>query len=485
MWTVLSSGYDPRDFAFHQARERLFDQPEILRAGALEDPTRWRLYLHDRPVGVDVFITTCGEGLDTIARTVRAAVAVHGEHTTWVLDDGRSDDVRDLAATLGARYVRRLSGGGQKAGNVNHALTLAKGEFYVVLDADFVPRRELLIETLPFFVHDDVAFVQTPQTYGNMHNVISRGAGYMQTFFYRFVQPGRNKFNAAFCVGTNVVFRRAAIDDVGGMYTDSKSEDVWTSVHLHERGWRTVYIPRTLAVGDTPETIVAYSKQQLRWATGGFEILLHHNPLSPRRNLTLDQRLQYLVTATHYLNGIAPLLLLVVPPLQIYLDLAPMSLDGSLGTWLFYYAGFYGMQVAIAFFTLGTFRWEVLMLAAVSFPIYVRAFWNALTHRQQAWSVTGRRGAVVSPFEVATPQVLWFVFLLITSVVGIWKSDGAGAELLAVAWNVTNTVILGGFVVTAVREHRAAVRENRATARAARTTPTTTPTTTLTTEVLA
>ena len=103
----------------------------------------------------------------------------------------------------------------------------------------------------------------------------------MQTVFYRFIQPGRNHFNAAFCVGTNVVFRRAAVDDIGGMYTDSKSEDVWTSLMLHERGWRSVYIPDVLAVGDAPETIEAYTKQQLRWATGGFEILLHAQPAEP------------------------------------------------------------------------------------------------------------------------------------------------------------------------------------------------------------
>lgn len=57
-------------------------------------------------------------------------------------------------------------------------------------------------------VDSNVAFVQTPQTYGNMHNIISRGAGYMQSMFYRFIQPGRTEFNAAFCVGTNVLFRR-------------------------------------------------------------------------------------------------------------------------------------------------------------------------------------------------------------------------------------------------------------------------------------
>lgn len=467
MWTVLSSGHDPRDFAFHHARERLFDEPEIVREHSEDDPTRWRLYLGGRPVTVDILITTYGEDISTIARTVRAAVAVHGRHRTWVLDDGRSDVVRDLAGALGARYVRRLSSGGQKAGNVNHALSLVKGDLFVILDADFVPRPELLVETVPFFTRDDVAFVQTPQTYGNMHRAISRGAGYMQAVFYRFIQPGRNRFNAAFCVGTNVVFRRAAVDDVGGMYTDSKSEDVWTSIHLHERGWRTIYIPQTLAVGDTPETIVAYSKQQLRWATGGFEILLQHNPLSPRRRLTLDQRLQYSVTATHYLAGITPLLLLLVPPLEIYLDLTPMELNVSAGTWFLYYAAFYGLQIGIAFFTLGSFRWEVLMLAAVSFPIYVRAFWNALTGRQQAWSVTGRRGSAVSPFEVVTPQVLCFVFLLVTSVVGAWKHWGDTTPSLALAWNVTNTLILGGFIATAVREHRAAVRENRAELRTA------------------
>ena len=84
----------------------------------------------------------------------------------------------------------------------------------------------------------------------------------MQSVFYRFIQPGRNRFNAAFCVGTNVIFRRAAIEDIGGMYTDSKSEDVWTSLELHERGWRSIYIPVTLAVGDAPETVEDYTKQQ-------------------------------------------------------------------------------------------------------------------------------------------------------------------------------------------------------------------------------
>lgn len=459
MWTILSGSENPRGFAFHHAQDRLYDEAEIVRGRAESEPWRWRMYLGERPVDVDVFVTTYGEDLAVIRRTVSAALAMRGAHLVWVLDDGRSDEVRDLAAELGARYIRRLSNHGAKAGNINHALTLARGELFVVLDADFVPMPDFLHETVPFFAEDEVAFVQTPQTYGNLDTVISRGAGYMQAVFYRFIQPGRNRFNAAFCVGTNVVFRRAAIDSVGGMYTDSKSEDVWTSLLLHERGWRSVYIPTTLAIGDTPETVEAYSKQQLRWATGGFEIMLTHWPWARHRHLTVDQKVQYTVTATNYLTGIAPMLLLLVPPLQIYFNLAPMALSITPLTWLAYYAGFYALQILLAFYTLGSFRWEVLLLASVSFPIYVRALVNAVLGRDEAWHVTGAKGEYRSPFAFIQPQVFAFVLLAATSVVGAWKDMSDDSLSLALAWNATNTVILGGFLVAALREAHRARRE--------------------------
>lgn len=468
MWTILSSGHDPRTFAFHATQDELFDPVEVARDGLEHSPRSWQPSIDQEPVEVDVFITTYGEDLATIERTVEAAVAMHGKHQTWVLDDGRSDEVRELAARLGAGYLRRSSGEGAKAGNINHALARTTGDYFLVLDADFVPDPEMLTETLPFFGAPDVAFVQTPQTYRNTHNLISRGAGYMQAVFYRYIQPGRNRFNAAFCVGTNVVFRRSAVEEIGGIYTGSKSEDVWTSLLLHERGWRSVYIPTTLAVGDTPETVEAYTKQQQRWATGGFEILFRRNPLSRRTSLTIDQRLQYLVTATHYLTGIAPLLLLAVPPLNIYLGLSPIELSVTASQWALYYAGFYVMQIALAFYTLGSFRWEVLMLSSASFPIYVRALLNALLRREQTWHVTGSVGRTASPFNFVIPQVLVFLFLAFTSVVGVWRDLDAGSLSLAVAWNVTNTLVLGAFVLTAAREARVIRRENRAARRAAR-----------------
>jgi len=452
MWTILSGAKSPRDFAFHESQSAIFDKRAIKAAGLRGLPHLWPILLNGKEISVDVFITVYGEERSKIRATAAAAMAIKGKHRTWILDDGRSDDVQALAEELGCHYVRRLSSNGAKAGNINHALSITRGEFFCVFDADFVPKPEFLIETVPFFVNSNVAFVQTPQTYGNLINMVSRGAGYMQAVFYKFIQPGRNHFNAAFCVGTNVIFRRAAINDIGGIYTDSKSEDVWTSLMLHERGWKTIYIPKTLAVGDAPETIEAYTKQQLRWATGGFEIMLTHNPLSPRRKLTTDQRIMYLVTATHYLTGIAPALLLLVPPLEIFFDLRPVNLSIDVTTWLTFYAGFYLMQILLAFYTLGSFRWEVLMLASVSFPIYAQALVNAFAGKEQKWHVTGSTSKASSPFNFMIPQIVVFVFLLLSSAIAIWRDMGNSQLTLATAWNVTNTFILGSFMIVACRE---------------------------------
>jgi cellulose synthase (UDP-forming) len=447
MWTILAGASDPRDFDYYRAHSKLFER------GSTGPQSEWPFLIKGTERNVDVFITTYGESLEVIRRTVTAALAMRGKHTTWVLDDGRSDEVRDLATELGARYIRRLSSGGAKAGNVNHALTLAKGDLFAIFDADFVPKEMFLVETVPFFVDPKVAFVQTPQTFANLHTTVAKGAGYMQTVFYRFIQPGRNRFNAAFCVGTNVLFRREAIEDVDGMYTESKSEDVWTSIRLHERGWRSIFIPDVLAVGEAPESIEAYSKQQLRWATGGFEIMLQHNPLSPRRNLTTDQRIQYFVTGTFYLTGIAPLILLLVPSLEIYFDLRPMTVSISVFSWFMYYAGFYLMQILLAWYTLGSFRWETLTLSVVSFPIYVKALFNVLTGRDVGWQATGTaRGG--SPFNFVVPQMLFFLFLSLTSVIAVYRDVSNGVATLATAWNVTNTVILGAFLIAVARDAR-------------------------------
>jgi cellulose synthase (UDP-forming) len=112
------------------------------------------------------------------------------------------------------------------------------------------------------------------------------------------------------------------------------------------------------------------------------------------------------------------------------------------------------MQILLAFYTLGSFRWEVLMLATASFPIYHQALINAFSGKEQKWHVTGAQGERSSPFNFIRPQVYLFTFLALTSVVAIWRDLNNAQLSLATGWNLTNTLVLGVFLLVALREGR-------------------------------
>jgi cellulose synthase (UDP-forming) len=467
-WTILSGRMNPRNYEYHSAQAKLYNEAvgksaiSILKEQDREVARTVPMYIHRKPIKVDVYIPVYGEPVDEIEATAIAARDIYGKHRTYILDDGESDEVRAMAKRVGVDYIRRPVHDHAKAGNINYALSVTKGDFYLILDADFVADPTILYETIPFFENDNLAFVQTPQFYDNLNNFVSTAANFMQNVFYSLIQTGKNRFNAAFCVGTNVVFRRKAVEAIGGMVTTSKSEDIWTSLHLHEQGYDSVYIPTVLAAGKTPETLMAYSKQQLRWATGSFEIFLRANPIF-RRQLTVDQRLQYFATTSYYFIGFSSFLLLLLPPLQIFFNLSPIATTIPIWQWGVMYSGFYVSQLVLAFYTMGGFKLKTLMLSNVSFPIYIKAFFNALTRRDQAWHATNKASGVSydSPFNYVRVQVYVFVFLLLTSIVGTIKAIYTEQFSISLAWNALNTLVFGYFVCMAYAEGHQLRKEYR------------------------
>ena len=89
MWTILAGGQDPREFTFHHTQERLFDGDltDRLRLGA--SPHLWPMFIGEDRASVDVFITVYGEDIEKVRTTTVAALAIRGEHETWILDDGK------------------------------------------------------------------------------------------------------------------------------------------------------------------------------------------------------------------------------------------------------------------------------------------------------------------------------------------------------------------------------------------------------------
>ena len=105
---------------------------------------------------MDVFITRYNEPVELIRNTIRAAVDISYPHTTYVLDDGDSLQLKEIAEQEGAVHVTRgtnWQGHGRyaKAGNVNNALMCTTGEFILILDADQVASPHILHRTLGYF----------------------------------------------------------------------------------------------------------------------------------------------------------------------------------------------------------------------------------------------------------------------------------------------------------------------------------------------
>jgi len=287
-------------------------------------PGEWR---------VDVFIPTYNEPVDLVRHTVVAARDMAHPHDTWLCDDGRRPEMQELARRLGVGYLTRPANTHFKAGNLNHALGRTDGDIVLVLDADHVPRSDLLTRLLGAFADPSVAFVQTPQVYYNLDSypcdVSRRRLWHDSTVFHHGIQVGASHWNANYFVGTGALLRRSALDSIGGFATESITEDSMTSMRLLSAGYRGAYVDEVLGALLAPDTPVAYAGQRLRWAQGAMQILRRDNP-AVRPGLTLRQRLAYLGGLGGFLACYQHLVFYAAPALFLIFGLTPIDFAPAL-----------------------------------------------------------------------------------------------------------------------------------------------------------
>jgi cellulose synthase (UDP-forming) len=237
---------------------------------------------------VDVFIATYSEPISVLRRTVIGCQAIDYEKKrVYLLDDGRRPEVRALAEELGCEYVTRPDNRHFKAGNLNHALARTKGDLVACFDADFVPARDFLLRTAGFFLDPQVALVQTPQTFYNP-DPVQRNLGLEDVLleenapFFFSAEASRDALGALICHGTSFVVRRRALESIGGVPTESITEDMALSVRLAAAGWKLVNLGEALSVGMAAEEIGAYVDQRLRWTRGNMQLFFSReaNPLT-------------------------------------------------------------------------------------------------------------------------------------------------------------------------------------------------------------
>ncbi|MBK5218272.1 MAG: glycosyltransferase [Thermoleophilia bacterium] len=277
---------------------------------------------------VDVYVCTYDEPIEVVMATLAGCGALTYPHTTYLLDDGRRQEMAELAAMTGAEYLTRPDNSHAKAGNINAALPRTEGELVLFLDADHVPMPDALDAVVGYFDDPRMAVVQTPHDFFNHDSAQHYSVGrHEQSLFYRVVCPGKDRHGGAYWCGSAALINREALLAIGGVATETIAEDFHTTIRLLRHGWRSRYHDEVLVQGLAPHDLDGYLLQRDRWARGNLAVFTL--PESPLRARTLSplQRLSYLASLFAYLAPPMRLLLLLTLGAVLWTGALPMKIS--------------------------------------------------------------------------------------------------------------------------------------------------------------
>ena len=195
-----------------------------------------------------------------------------------VLDDSTDETVdiaRETVAQMRAAghdvvYLHRTDRTGYKAGALEAATKVAKGELILIFDADFVPPVEILRNTVQYFTDPQVGMVQTRWDHLNRGaSLLTQAEAILLDGHFVIEHTARNwtgrymNFN-----GTAGIWRKCAIADAGGWQHDTVTEDLDLSYRAQLKGWKFVYLPGLTSPAELPPEMNAFKAQQHRWTKG-------------------------------------------------------------------------------------------------------------------------------------------------------------------------------------------------------------------------
>jgi cellulose synthase/poly-beta-1,6-N-acetylglucosamine synthase-like glycosyltransferase len=209
-------------------------------------------------------------------------------------------------------HVQRKDRTGFKAGALAHGLAVAPGDFIAVFDADFSPPRDYLQRVMPHFADPGVGMVQARWGHLNAeYSPLTRAQALMLDGHFVVEQTARSRaglllnFN-----GSAGVWRRDCIEDAGGWQPDTVAEDLDLSYRAQIAGWKLHYLPQVVAPAEVPPMLMAFKRQQFRWAKGSIQCLRKLGGRLLRSSLLPWHKFQGLLHLGGYL--IHPLMLALV-----------------------------------------------------------------------------------------------------------------------------------------------------------------------------
>ncbi|MCI4318783.1 MAG: glycosyltransferase [Thermoplasmata archaeon] len=263
---------------------------------------------------VAVQVASYNEPPEVVLRCLESIIALDYPRDRFVvqlLDDsteaGTVETLGEYCRAHQIDYRHRTNRRGFKGGALNDGLRALppEVELIAIVDSDYIVDRAFLRATVPAFRSRVVGFVQTPQAYRNAPpGSFARWYALADAYFYRVVQPVRARAQSLIFCGTMGLVARGALEGAGGWSESCVTEDAELSIRLLARGWRGVYLPRTLGWGLAPTSMSATRSQHRRWATGGWQMLrMNQRNLVPF-HMSQRQRTDFLMSRVFWIDGL-------------------------------------------------------------------------------------------------------------------------------------------------------------------------------------
>ncbi|HLL60316.1 MAG TPA: glycosyltransferase family 2 protein, partial [Candidatus Nitrosocosmicus sp.] len=442
-------------------------------------PRKYNQYLKvykNKKVRINIFICVCGEPKSIVETTIKAAQLaitkyIETIHPLYkpnliVLNDGfaaKKPDARKieiLCKKLGIRHIARKDNSGFKAGNINNGFKLTKtsdphNTLDIILDSDFSAKEDLLIELVKPFKNKKVDFVQSPQRYKNETTWIAQAAAAHQIFFFNYICPSKGHDNALFLCGTNFAIRRSAINDVNGLDTRFITEDYATSLNLHLKGKRGVFMSKVLAEGIAPSNLKSYFNQQKRWSKGSFDVTFAYLKSILFGPLTMKQKLHYLLSSTYYLIGIRDIILLLAPLPYLFFHISLIKAN----TLQFLFLVYTPMVIYNFILYIFLFKHPIksLVLDMISFPVFASSFVSSIFKQKLSFIVTIKKYEKENPFYVYKIQ-LGLILLLSIGILISFKNhylNQTYGSFINHFWAFFDIILLSlGFILLCVENYK-------------------------------
>ncbi|OPX50152.1 glycosyltransferase family 2 protein [Clostridium thermobutyricum] len=424
---------------------------------------------------VDVFIATHSEDKNIIYKVVNGCVHMDypdkNKVHIYICDDTNRKEMKELANEFNVGYFGLIDNKTAKAGNINNALSKTRSPLIVTFDADMIPRKKFLMETVPYFflpkmkeengqwvyrnkdeIDDNykIGFIQTPQSFYNadlfQYNLyLEKDIPNEQDYFFREVNVGRNRTNTPIYAGSNTVISREALEEVGGIVEGNITEDFATGIQIQSKGYTCFAIKKALANGLAPIDFKNLIKQRQRWARGCIQTIRSLKFFKSKLNI--KSKLSYMTCFLYWWTFFRRFIYILSPILYTVFGLVIVkcTLKELLFIWLPSYM-LYNITIRSLSDNIRNQKWSNI-IDTIIFPyLIIPVFLETIGFKLKKFNVTSKKKVdnKNTQFKYAIPHII----LLIGTLIGliyciedmiIHKSLGS---IVLVYWLVLNSYFL-------------------------------------------